>query len=242
MGELWFRVKEFFGFSRREKQDLLLAVIVLGFAFGFNDGRDSFVLGAWLGHLVTSLAFVAIAMIVHVSVQKIFALQQGFTSEFRGWPTGLIVTIIIVLLSKGNLYVLLPGGMVLYHMTILRIGKFRHGENVVARGMIAASGPAANLVLGTIGVMFASQLGIMPEFFGYFRNVNFWIMLYSLLPIPRMDGIHLFFMSRLTYVFIFSTGLAYFLLLLVNVESWILSLLIGVICWFLFMIYVEKNV
>lgn len=239
MAELWFRVKEFFRFSKREKRDLLIAILVLTFAFAFNDGRETFELGPWLANMIKSFIFVSIAMLGHVSIQKVFALQQGFTSEFRAWSTGLIVTVIFTLLTLGSFYVLLPGGLVMYHMTILRIGKWRYGENVVARGMIAISGAVANLLLASFGLMMSMQIGVLPDFFLGFAMINLWIMFYTILPIPYMDGIHLFFMSRLTYVFIVSTLLAYVVLSAFGVFSWILSLVIGVIAWFLFYVYVE---
>ncbi|MGM5481975.1 MAG: hypothetical protein ACQESF_00790 [Nanobdellota archaeon] len=239
MGELYFRVKEFFRFSKREKRDILLAVLVVTFAFALNDGREKFNAVLWFGNLLQSLFFVTLALLAHVSVQKIFALQQGFTSEFRAWSTGLLVTIAVSLISLGKFYILLPGGMVLYHMTILRIGKFRYGENVVARGMIAVSGAIANLVLATIGLMFSHQLNILPGFFLDFAMVNLWIMFFTILPIPYMDGIHLFFMSRLTYVFIVSTLLAYVILSALGIFSWLFSLVIGIVVWFLYYSYIE---
>ncbi|MFW6383414.1 MAG: hypothetical protein ACOCZQ_02100, partial [Nanoarchaeota archaeon] len=116
----------------------------------------------------------------------------------------------------------------------------RYGENASTRGMIAASGSFANLVLATIGMMFSAQLGIFPDFFEQFAFINFWLMIFSLLPFPKMDGIHVFFMSRLVYVFIFSTLFAYILLTFVDVYSWLLSFIIGVVCWLLFYIYFEQ--
>jgi len=123
---------------------------------------------------------------------------------------------------------------------LLRIGKFRYGENASTRGMIAASGSFANLVLATIGMMFSAQLGILPGFFEELAIINFWLMIFSLLPLPKMDGVHVFFMSRLVYVFIFSTLLAYVLLTFIDVYSWLLSFIIGVVCWFLYYINFEQ--
>lgn len=240
MGELWFRCKEFFRFSRRESRDIFIAILVLTFAFAFDDGRETFQLGPWLANLIKTLLFVSIAMLGHVSMQKVFALQQGFLAEFRGWTNGLVATVIVTLLTLGDFYFLLPGGLVLYHMTILRIGKWRYGENVAARGMIAISGPVANLIIASFGIMMASQLGVFPEFFQSLAMVNLWIMFYTLLPIPYLDGIHLFFWSRLTYVFVASTLLAYVILSSVEVYSWFLSLVTGLIVWFLYYVYGEQ--
>ena len=238
--ELWFRVRDFFRYTSREKGDIIIAVLVVAFVFGYNDGREEFVTSLWLINLLKVLFIVYLSIMVRVAFQKIVALSQGFTVEFRAWPTGLGISAIVALLSNGNLYVLLFGGLIFYHMTLLRIGKFRYGENASTRGMIAASGSFANLVLATIGMMFSAQLGILPGFFEELAFINFWLMIFSLIPLPKMDGIHVFFMSRLVFVFIFSTLLAYVLLTFIDVYSWLLSFIIGVICWFLYYINFEQ--
>ena len=88
--------------------------------------------------------------------------------------------------------------------------------------------------------MMSAQLGVFPEFFQSLAMINLWIMFYTLLPIPYLDGIHLFFWSRLTYVFIASTLVAYVILSAAEIYSWFLSLVIGVIVWFLYYIYGES--
>ncbi len=238
--ELWFRIRDFFRYTLREKKDIIIAVLVLAFVFGYNDGREEFVASLWLVNLLKVLFIVYLSIMVRIAFQKIVALSQGFTVEFRAWPTGLAIAAIVAFLSNGNFYVLLFGGLIFYHMTLLRIGKFRYGENASTRGMIAASGSFANLVLATIGMMFSAQLGILPGFFEELAIINFWLMIFSLLPLPKMDGVHVFFMSRLVYVFIFSTLLAYVLLTFIDVYSWLLSFIIGVVCWFLYYINFEQ--
>lgn len=241
MGELLFRVRDFFSYTPKEKRDVMLAIAVVTLAFAYNDGSEFFELSKWTANLFLTLIMVSLTIFVHTAAQKVFALQNGFLAEFRAWPIGLLVTFALTILSAGHLIVLLPGGLMLFHSTTFRLGKWRYGENVTARGMIAASGAVANLVLATFSLAMSAQLGFMPAFFGALATINFWYMIYSLLPIPRLDGIHLFFFSRLTYVFIVSTLLAYVLLTTVGVYSWIFSFIIGVICWFMFYIYVEEG-
>ncbi len=239
--ELWFRIRDFFRYTRREKRDLILAVLVVTLAFAYNDGRETFIPAKWAVNFLVVLFFVYLSLMFRTAAQKIVALQNGFTTEFRCWPVGLVITAIITLLSNGNLLVILPGGIILYHMTLLRMGKFRYGENITSRGMIAASGAFANLVLATIALTFSAQLGIFPELFNELAYINFVLIIFTLLPLPRMDGIHLFFMSRLTYVFVFSTLVAYILLTFAGVYSWILAFFIGVICWLLYYINFEQD-
>lgn len=239
MKEWWFRIRDFYRFHNREKRDLLLTTLIVTFIFAYNDQSESFALASWLIHFVITGGFVALALLVHTSAQKIFGIQQGFTTEFRAWPIGLVISLILTFITSGEFYVLLIGGMVIRHVTILRLGKWRYGENESARGLIASTGPVANLILATFALAISKQIGFMPETFAWLATINLWIMVYSLLPLPRMDGIHLFVQSRLVYIFIGSTLLSYTIFAAFGIFSWILAFIIGIICWLLFFIYVE---
>ncbi len=239
--ELWFRIRDFFRYTKREKRDIIIAVLVVTFVFAYSDGTDKFIPSRWLTNLVVVLFFVYLSLMFRTAVQKIFALKKGFTVEFRCWPVGLIISAIITMITQGNIHIILPGGVIFYHMTLLRLGKWRYGENTSTRGSIAASGAVANLILATIALTFSAQLGIFPEYFDKLAYINFIFIIFTLLPLPRMDGIHLFFTSRLTYVFVFSTLLSYILLTMIDVYSWILAFIIGVVCWLLYYINFEPE-
>ncbi len=242
MGELLYRIKRFYGWEPREKRDIFISVLVVAFIFAYDDKQPTFVLAHWLLNYLMTLLIVAITVLAFDGAMKVAALQQGFRAEYRMWPMGLAIGVIITLLTKGRFYVILPGGLFLHHMMMLRLGKYRYGINTIAQGTIATAGPVANLILATISLFFAAQLHVMPAFFGYFAMINFWFMIYQLLPIPRINGIHIFFMSRLAYVFIFSTLLAYVLLVQAKVYSWIFALLIGTVCWFLWYWFFERSI
>jgi hypothetical protein len=239
MGDFLFRLKDFFKYSNRELRDLFITILVVAFAFAYDDKSEVFNISYWFFNYAKIFFLVLISFFVYTSFQKMAALHQGFLAEYRAWSLGLVITILVTIVTEGKFYFLLMGGLFLYHVTILRLGKFRYGENVNARGLIAAFGPIGCLVLATFSLAMSAQLKIMPELFGLLAVINFWIMIFSLLPIPKHDGIHLFFMSRLVYVFIFSTLLAYVLLTQFEIYSWIFSLVIGTICWFLYYAYVE---
>jgi len=239
MGELAFRIKRFYRWEQREARDIFVTIVVVSLIFGFNDGRDSFNLIFWLLNLLKVFIIVAMGVLVYDGAMKVAALQQGYRAEYRMWPTGLAMGVIITLLTGGAFPVVLHGGLHLHHHMILRMGKFRYGLNVMSQGMISASGAVAHMVLMTLALMMSRQLGIMPGFFDTMATINGVMMIYQLLPIPKTNGIHIFFMSRLGYVFIAGTLVAYALLTLVKVYSWILALIIGGLCWLLWLWFME---
>jgi len=247
MGELLLRMKRFYRWTDREKRDILITIIALTFIFGyndctkliFNDCPTDFVLVRWLVNMLLTLLLVTISFFAYDFGMKVSALQQGFIAEYKMWPPGIALGIIVTLLTKGNFYILLIGGLFLHHHSILRLGKFRYGINIVAQGTIAAAGPFANLMLMTFGLLMSKQLMILPDLFLYFAFINGTMMIFQLLPIPKTNGFHLFFSSRLGYMFVFGTMVCYVLLAIAGVFSWLLALLLGGLIWFLWYWFVE---
>jgi hypothetical protein len=235
------RLKQFFRFQKEEVKHFVITTLVVALIFGYDDGREVFDPVFWLSNFILILLIVGFTFFVHIGAQKVFALQQGYLAEYRMWTSGLIFGVGVTLLSGGAWYLILPGGIFMQHMAIQRLGKFRYGTNVKAMGNIAATGSIANLVVATFAVAMSRQLGILPEFFDLVAMINFYVLIFMLLPLPRLPGLMLFYSSRLVYVFIFSTLAAYVILVRFNVYSWLLSLIAGVICWLLFYMYAEQG-
>jgi len=238
-GELRHRIRRFYRWEKREARDILISILAITFIFGYSDSGESFQLGTWLLNMLITLFIVALSFLAYDAGMKLAALNQGLRAEYRMWPQGLAIGVIITLLTQGRWYVILAGGLFVHHVSILRIGKWRYGLNTIAQGTVAAAGPIANFVLMTISLVFGKQLGIAPDFFIFAAKINGFMMAYQLLPIPKLNGIHIFFMSRLAYAFIFGALVSYLLLIFIGIYSWILAFLIGVVSWFSWYWWVE---
>ncbi len=239
MGELAFRIKRFYRWEPRELRDIWLSILGITFIFAYNDGRATFNLALWLINFLMTAVIVVVSFFLYDGAMKVSALQQGYRAEYRMWPTGIGLGIIVTLLTGGKFPLVLAGGLFLHHHMILRLGKFRYGINRIAYGTIAAAGAFAHLILMTIALAFSRQLHILPTFFDYAARINGIMIIYNLLPIPKTNGIHIFFMSRLSYVFIAATLTGYVLLSLAGIYSWILAFIIGAACWFLWYWFIE---
>ena len=239
MGELIFRIKRFYRWEKRERRDIIISILAITFIFAFDDKSKAFNIIFWLMNFLKTLIIVGISFMAYDFGMKATALQQGFRAEYRMWPTGLAAGIIITLFSGGKFPLVVPGGLFLHHIMILRLGRFRYGINTVAYGTIAAAGPIANLIVMTLALAIGRQFGIATGLFDFVAFINGVMLIYQLIPLPRLNGIHIFFMSRLAYVFIAATIVAYVLLSLVHFYSWIVALLIGTVCWLLWWYFAE---
>ena len=239
--ELKYRIRDFFVFSLRELRDLVIAMAVIAFAFAYDDKQPTFVLAYWMLNYVKIFCMVAIAFFFHESAHKIFGLTIGIRTEYKLWTTGVYITLLCTLLFQGKIYVIIPGGVTFYHMVIQRLGHFRYGLNLLSCGLIGAMGPLANLIMATFWETLALN-GILPDFFHQMTFINLYYALFSMLPLPNLDGISLLVASRMNYVFFFGILLFYVVLFALGVYSLIWAIIAAGILWVAYWYYVEQGI
>jgi hypothetical protein len=239
MSELVYRIRRFYTWKDQELRDIFLSILAITFIFAYNDGRDVFSLIHWILNFVKVFIIVFGSFFAYDAGMRLSALSQGFIAEYKMWTTGIGLSLVFTLLTKGEYPLLLVGGLFLHHHKILRLGKFRHGINLMAYGSIAAAGPLANLLVMTVALALSKQLHILPSIFDTVARINGYMIIYQLLPIPKMNGIHIFFMSRLAYVFISVTIASYVILSFIGIYSWLIAFIIGTACWFTWYWFME---
>ena len=236
MFELKERIKKYFGFSKDEIKSLTIVILLIGFIVGFNDGRENNVIDTFYAfNMLSSILIVALTVLVHISAQRIVGLQAGFKTQFKVWWYGIAFGLIASFISKGNVWILLPGGIFVLMLEKHRLGKFRYGLNYWPIGLTSFTGPLANIllalffrVLSNIDVLSSNVLLEKAIL------VNVAYALYTYLPIPPLDGFALFYASRLTFVFTYGTLLGAAIILVLNVSlllTIIGALLIGGLIW-----------
>lgn len=240
MAELKYRLRDFFYFTPTERRETIIAILVMTFVFAYNDGQETFQLAYWIMNFLKVLVIVIIAVVLHISVQKIASLYTGFRAEFKLWSVGVYLTILVTILTKGKFYLLLIGGITFYQMVMLRIGHFRYGLNLRPSGFIAGLGPLSNLVIATFWETLALN-NIYPELFHQMTIINLFYAFYSMLPIPNLDGFNMFYGSRLLYAFFFSFVMSYLVLYLLGIYSLIWPVFIAIVCYILFWLYFERT-
>ncbi len=242
MPEFLFRIKRFLRFDPNEIKHIIISVLVMAFIWGFDDKSPTFNFSHWLLNFARVCVFIAIVIIIHITTQKLFALSNGYRAEYRSWTVGLILGVILTLLTIGKFrYLLMPGGIVLYHMTRQRIGDFRYGLNTYQSGLIAATGPFANLffamMIKTSQWIFNIKSPFLDEMFVFTLVFVFTMSL----PIPPLPGVLMFFASKIVYAFLMGVIVSYlFLLIVFNVYSLIWAIILGAILFGIYYWFVEK--
>lgn len=243
--EMRSRMELYFAYTTKEVRDLIFCILVAGFVFSFNDwgtGGFSLVTGFVNFLLVTLLA--ALAFFVHLSVQRVVALMLGFKAEFKVWWTGLVISLVFAFVTATlfnfSLAIILPGGLFIAMLVRHRLGEFRYGVNYWENGVIAVWGPVASILLAFV---FKILLLIFPGswFLHKALLINLVYAVCSILPIPPLDGLNVFFAGRLLYIISF--GLIIGVALLIYWANLLFALLgglvIGLAIIFLYYKYIE---
>jgi len=72
-------------FTKRELFALLITILVVSLAVGFDDGSETFQWSYWLGNLFIVFLMVALSLTVQQMAHKMVARRNGFDTEFVPW-------------------------------------------------------------------------------------------------------------------------------------------------------------
>ena len=168
-------------FSRIELRDIAIAVAVLTASFTIIFSRrwrlfsDDVLMNA-LWWVLVSFIMVMSSFILHELAHKFTAQRFGAWSEFRMYPTGLILCLIMSVV--GFLFAA-PGAVYIR-------GYITDEMN----GKISIAGPAVNIGISTVALILCLIIGkgLSADIFFLLAYMNAFLAVFNLLPIPPLDG------------------------------------------------------
>lgn len=177
-------------FSDTELWQLLVATLCISFAFSIAlYSQEIFSNGFFYDpiFLLNSLIIVGPAFILHEELgHKMVAQRHGLWAEFRTWPEGLVMTIMMAVLSYGSFVFAAPGAVV-----ISQIKKINSGFSITmlsreSIGKIAVAGSVVNIFLALIfvgGYLITSSPVLL-----FAAAVNAWLAAFNMIPFGPLDG------------------------------------------------------
>jgi len=238
------KIKRYFKFTPLELRSLIISILAIAFIISFTEWGYGSVFDAGVGliNFFNAVLIVALSFLVHISVQRIWALGIGYRLEWKMWSVGLLLGVIVAFLSNGSVWLILPGGFIVHHMAGHRLGWFRYGINYWALALIAVVGPFASILFV---IIFKTLSGfVVNSLIQKVITFNIAYALYSLIPIPPLDGSKTFYGSRMLYVFSTAGMVAAGILLTLDIGigiAIISSLFIGIVLWLLYYISFEHK-
>ncbi|MBI4144265.1 hypothetical protein HY486_03390 [Candidatus Woesearchaeota archaeon] len=236
------KVKRYYQYTKEEKKAFWIGTIGLTFILAFDISGQRSTLPEILKDLIIALIITTTALYAHHAGQRLWGLRNGMKVRQELWWTGIVIALIIWVLSNGKAKFFAVSGTLYEYLKTHRLGYFRYQPMFSEMAVMLIMGPLSNLLIGglakTIEVAFFPGNNILIDIFRF----NTIFALYNMLPIPPLDGSKVFFWSRLGYSFIMGSLLGYVLLSqFFGIDSYLLSLVIGVVCWLTFYFGFEKE-
>jgi len=176
-------------FSAIELRDIILSMIVLSVAFSYPEFMDN------PAALLVYMAIVGIAFIGHELSHKFTAIKQGFWSEYRMWPQGLVLALLLAFASGGRFLFAAPGAVYFDSGGSLRRPTKKHLKR------IAVAGVSFNIALMWVSLALFLLAG--SGLFIAMATINGWLAIFNLLPIGMLDGDKLLRLDRKLWALVF---------------------------------------
>ncbi len=219
-------ILEYFEYDTKEWRSLLFASLLFGFIISFRQwGVTEFDLLYGFFNLISGTLIALFSLLVPLSVQKIVGLWVGHRVTFVSWFNAWLIGIVVAFASFGHIWLFLPGGIQIKPLAGIRLGRFRYGVNFFTLGNIAYMGTFTNLMLALL--FYLLQSNFSNPFFHTLYIVNLLFALYTLLPLPPLNGALMMYGTREGYVFLSTITLL--IALLMHVLQPLVTILIAAI-------------
>lgn len=237
--DLRYNLRHFFSFKPVEYRGLILTTMVLAFVISFKQWGVGPNVDLFVGmtNFLNAILVVALALLVRETARKIVGLAGGMVVEFRLWFFGLLIALVLTFLAQPlpfPIWFIVGGGFLVHHVPGLRLGFFRYETNYWVIGLVALSGPAANIALAVFFKIISLVIGTTTPILALAMKFNVFFALFNMLPLPPFDGLKAWYGSRLVYAFsfCFMIGVSIFLYLIDSIVWTIAAgVIIGIIGW-----------
>jgi len=170
--------------SRTEIVHLVTAMLTLSVAFAFalgsggilEDGLDSVI--SAINAFPVALFSILTGFFFHELSHKFVAQHYGLWAEFRMYPMGLVIALLLGVFS-GFVFAA-PGAVTI-----------QGGARKFEMGRIATAGPLANIVVAAVALVGYYYLGIdssIGQILGLICFINIFLGFFNLLPFGPLDG------------------------------------------------------
>jgi Zn-dependent protease len=193
-------------FSRIEITHIIISVLVLTIAFSFWLS-GGLIFNTNLNLIINSIPYafagVLTAFFFHEMSHKFMAQKFGLWAEYRLFPLGLILALVISVFTG---FIFAAPGAVMF------MGGSRYHET----GKIAMAGPVSNIIVAFITfplyyfVFFETQVWAI---FGFICLINAFLAFFNLLPFGPLDGVKIVRWNATIWVILFIVSISILMLI-----------------------------
>jgi hypothetical protein len=183
-------VKEYFNFSNEELRDIIIVILSLSAMLSIYSTN---IIGTFFLMLFLISISLFVKIIVHKIVGKRYDCNAIFTFDFKL----LIVSLLISLSTKVAIIFPILGSIVISSALHTRLGHKYVNISTREAGIIALSGSLANV---TIALLSLILYPLSPAIFQELLKLNVFMALFSMVPLPPIEGHYVLWWNRLIWV------------------------------------------
>ena len=182
----------------REIRDIAVSAAVLAAVFAY-DGIGK--LSTFPQLFLMSLVAVSLGFVLHEMAHRQVAKKYHYHAEYRLWPHGLLLAVLIAVATNGSFVFAAPGAVMMQP-----IAGLRHAVTRKAMGMVSLAGPLTNIAIA--GAFAAAGIFFPHAIFGMGARINIFLALFNLLPLPPLDGSKVFAWDSKAWAIVFAAAVA----------------------------------
>ncbi len=213
-------------FEKNELRDLILSILGLAIISSIFDLKNA---------VVYLIAYI-ISWGIRVFVQKWQARKDDLDAVYSFKYNFFIVSLVVSIISRGQLFFPILGAITASQKSIKRIGKQYSNIMLSEKGKISLAGILSNTILIILSWIL---LGTGSQFFGLMIKINSFMLIFSLLPIAHLEGSNILWWNRFLWIGSFVCSFILAIMAIYQVNIWITIILIAALFGIIF-IYWEK--
>ncbi|MEM1645546.1 MAG: site-2 protease family protein [Ignisphaera sp.] len=165
----------YYGDGYKEVLDFIASIIILGLALSLR----YWIVGAY-SYALTSFFSIGIGFLLHELAHRYTARKFGAISKYRAWYPGLLLSLVIAIVTRGNIIFAAPGAVEIY-MTW-------YTPRIEA--VISLAGPFTNIFLALMCTVINTifSLSFLQPYINILAYINAVLAFFNLIPIPPLDG------------------------------------------------------
>lgn len=142
-----------------------------------------------------SMGTLGLGFVGHELSHRYMGRKFGCWAEFRLWPLGLVMALVLALVSGGSMIFAAPGAVYI----VPRSFGSRYEIGKRESGLISLSGPLTNMFVALFFLIFRDFSGILSLIGSTGFSVNLWLAAFNLIPFGMMDGRKVFAWSPIIW-------------------------------------------
>jgi hypothetical protein len=217
--------KKYLKFDKKEIRNLIISAIVIAFIVSFNEWGEGKTAELSVGLFNLSISFIITlaALLLFMFFCKGAAIKRGYSATLSMSNPMILISIMIAFFSYGTVWFFPFFGITVEHNKQLRLGMFRYQMNLKEIAFASFAGPFF-LLLSAFILRWIFGTGSLMELV---VKIFIAIAVYTMLPLPKTNGMNIFFNSRPKYFMYLGVviGLA---LSVLFVDNFLLALLVAI--------------